>query len=529
MSNTGDHISTLRIDTSERSGLLDSYALMSRYQSVILPHRLEDTELQPQELIKHTILFYKHYHNDFPILPGIHYFLQNIQASPLLVWVIVAITSTRLPLQENLRVKLIEPIKRLAGTSIMGGESPSVFLVQALLLLCNWPMPFKATVTDPSWTYCGAAVSIALRIGLHQPDCHVDFMYGSADDEDEIALRTRSWVACFIMQHRVSIMLGLPTMIKLDYTILESMKSHSSRLPESLQRMLFLTYKIHNFSNQLGQCEFAKYGLSQNPLSLVQGFERDLDLFQKTLESKREETAALAAKLHLYSYLLSPSLHENDSIGSLNLVEGHHITYYVGQAYSCASRIVNLSHDMFYQDPGIETMEGIQDRRLWNVGWTHDLMYAMMVLLWIVKLSEVDCDIDAADAILRQGRNIYKQLTAMDDDHFSRLCDLVDYITSMDFNNLKDSRTAMKQSVIRSRMSANIIWNVVYAAKKRFFEQRRDPGGTELNSADMALLSTDPLSLDNAEASTYMNDLTEYNLAWIDWDSFLPTDGGHIF
>ncbi|CRG83593.1 hypothetical protein PISL3812_00947 [Talaromyces islandicus] len=387
-------------------------------------------------------------------------------------------------------------------------------------------MPFKATITDPSWTYCGAAISIGLRIGLHQPAFHVDFMYGSKIDEDGIALRTRSWVACFIMQHRLSIMLGIPTMIKVDHTILDCMKGHSPPLPESLQRMLFLTYKIHNFSNQLGQYEFTKYGLSPNPLSIVQGFEKDLDLFQTTLKSKSEETAVLTAKLHLYSYLLIPLLQDNDSIEYLNLVEGHHITYYIGQAYSCASSVVSLSYDMFSQDLRIENFEGIHDRRLWNVGWTHDLMYAMMMLLWIVKLSDVDCDIDSADAILRQGRNIYKQLVVMDDDHNSRICDLVDYITTMDFNKLKDSRATLKRSVIRSRMSANIIWNVVYAAKKRFLEQRQ---GTELNSSDTTFLSADPLALGSFETGTDTSDLANFNLAWIDWDSFLPTDGEHIF
>lgn len=52
--------------------------------------------------------------------------------------------------------------------------------------------------------------------------------------------------------------------------------------------------------------------------------------------------------------------------------------------------------------------------------------YAMVVLLRIVKLSEVDCEIDAPDTVLLQGRNIYKQLIFMDDDHYSRICDLVD-------------------------------------------------------------------------------------------------------
>lgn len=82
-----------------------------------------------------------------------------------------------------------------------------------------------------------------------------------------------------------------------------------------------VSYKIHNFSNQLGQCEFTKDGFSPNPLSPIQGFERDLDLFQTKLKSKHEETAVLAAKIHLYSYLLRPLLQDHPSTESLNLVQ----------------------------------------------------------------------------------------------------------------------------------------------------------------------------------------------------------------
>ncbi|KAH8705430.1 hypothetical protein BGW36DRAFT_13366 [Talaromyces proteolyticus] len=529
-SSTDDQIPVPPIDPSERIDLSDSDALVSQYQSSIHPFRLEGTELHPEDIIKHVILFYRHYHENFPILPDIHFLLQNLQTSPLLVWAIVSITSTRLPAQDSLRVKLIDPMKRLAGISIMGGEPPSVFLVQALLLLCNWPMPFKATITDPSWTYCGAAVNIALRIGLHQPAFHFDFIYGSRSDEDAVALRTRTWIACFIMQNRVSLALGLPAMTKIDYTILQNLKSHSPGVSKSLRSMLFLTYKIHNFSNQLGQCEFTKYGLLPNPLSLIQAFEKDLDLFQTRLESKREEIAVLTAKLHLYSYILNPSPQHQESIESAAPIEGHYITYYIGQAYYCASRIINLSCDVFAEDPGIETFEGVREKRQWTQTQTLDLMYAMTVLIWIVKLSETGQNIDAADAIIRCGRNVFKQLVTMDDDHYSRLCDLVDYITSMDSDTLQKSRNSLKRIFVRSRMSANIIWNVVYAAKKRFSERKtQTPRDDELNSVDMALLSVDTLALNDIDANTYICDLGNFDLTWTDWDALLPTSSTNNF
>lgn len=132
VSSTDDQNFISLIYPGEKSELSESHALLSRYLSVIPPHRLEDIELEPEEVIKHIILFYRHYHEDFPILPGIHYLLQNVQTSNGLVWVIVAITSTRLPLEQYLRVKLIEPMKRLAGASIMGSEPLGSRIITAL-------------------------------------------------------------------------------------------------------------------------------------------------------------------------------------------------------------------------------------------------------------------------------------------------------------------------------------------------------------------------------------------------------------
>lgn len=531
VSSTDDQIQAQPLDTTEWIEWSDFDALVSQYQSILSPLCLEDTELQPKDIIRHVILFYRHYHGDFPILPDIHFLLRNLQTSPLLAWAIVCITSTRSSSQNSLRVTLIEPMKRLAGISIMGSESPSVFLVQALLLLCNWPMPFKATITDPTWTYCGAAVNIALRIGLHQPASHFDFIYGSISDEDAIALRTRTWIACFITQTRVGLRFGLPSMTKIDYTILQNMKkSHSRGLSESLRRMLFLAYKTHNFAIQLGQCEFTKYGLLMNPLPLVQAFEKDLDLLLGDSESKREEIEVLTAKLHLYSYLLNPPLQHKDSVESATLIDGHHTTYYVGQAYHQASRIINLSCDVFVEDSGIETPEGVQEKRQWTLTQTLDLMYAMTVLLWVVKLSETSQNIDAADAIIRRGRNVFKQLETMNDDHYSRICDLVDYITSMDLDTLQKSRSSLKQIFVRSRMSANIIWNVVYAAKKRFLERRTQaPRDDELDAIDVALLSVDPSALDIIDTNPYIGDIGNFDLTWTEWDAALPTSSTNFF
>jgi hypothetical protein len=175
--------------------VLDIEGTISRYHSLLEAQRLEDIDINSREIVEHVIIFYQHYHEHFPILGSFQYQLENLQSSPLLLWAIVAISSRMMASRSHLWLQLVGPMTRLAGLSIMGSEKPSLFLVQALLLLCEWPLSFTSTIEDPSWTYCGAALSIAERIGLHQPANFFETIYGSKSDEDVVTLRRKSWVS----------------------------------------------------------------------------------------------------------------------------------------------------------------------------------------------------------------------------------------------------------------------------------------------------------------------------------------------
>lgn len=78
-------------------------------------------------------------------------------------------------------------------------------------------------------------------------------------------------------------------------------------------------------------------------------------------------------------------------------------------------------------------------------------------------------------------------------------------------------------------MSANMIWNVVYVAKQRFFAERTMPRDVESDSGSISFFSADHLGFENVEADTYTRDLTHDDLTWIDWDSALPTDEANMF
>lgn len=71
-------------------------------------------------------------------------------------------------------------------------------MIQALVLLCLWPLPFGPKAADPSLMYSGLAIQAALQIGVHRYQFTADFTYRAAYQEDDAHQCKRVWVGCFI-------------------------------------------------------------------------------------------------------------------------------------------------------------------------------------------------------------------------------------------------------------------------------------------------------------------------------------------
>jgi len=145
--------------------------------------------------------YYLHYHESFPILPDITTFLEHSNRCPLLFWTVMVIALIGKVEQRDLYFSLVDPIQTLAS-NITQPESRSFHAIQALLLLCCWPLPFGPTKNDPSHTFCVLATHNALRLGLHRPKHPSDFEYDAVIDEETLILRRKTWVACFIVNQR---------------------------------------------------------------------------------------------------------------------------------------------------------------------------------------------------------------------------------------------------------------------------------------------------------------------------------------
>ena len=87
--------------------------------------------------------------------------------------------------------------------SLLHNAIQSIEAVQALLILCNWPVPKVNQGADPAWNYSGLAINAAMQMGLHHPlstpDSLHDYSGWTKAALSRVSLRTRvlTWLSCF--------------------------------------------------------------------------------------------------------------------------------------------------------------------------------------------------------------------------------------------------------------------------------------------------------------------------------------------
>jgi hypothetical protein len=101
----------------------------------------------------------------------------------------------------NLYIALSQSVSNLAG-NIGAHIAHPLQTVQALLILCWWPFTFRASVTNPSWVYCGLATHLGLQFGLHRSNNFSDFVYDTVLDSESFIVRQKTWLGCFITNQK---------------------------------------------------------------------------------------------------------------------------------------------------------------------------------------------------------------------------------------------------------------------------------------------------------------------------------------
>jgi len=69
--------------------------------------------------------------------------------------------------------------------------------IQGLLILCSWPVPINTMSKDITNILSGAALHLAMQIGLHILGVGQDFERTKLNpDENEKTFRARLWLQC---------------------------------------------------------------------------------------------------------------------------------------------------------------------------------------------------------------------------------------------------------------------------------------------------------------------------------------------
>lgn len=409
----------------------------------------------------------------------------------------------------------MDAIRRLVATEFLVSEAASILQIQALLLLAYWPMPFKATIQDPSWIYSNMALSKALRIGLHRSSGFFQSVYGSQGGS---RIRLRTWIACFTIVQLYAAALGLPSTVRSDNIIVRCVTEKPQELPSVLHRMLLVAYRVHIFTEQLGNYQFTADGLMPDPLPLVRAFENDVRSIPAG--PGLEVVLSLMARLCLYSFVLAAASAPKGSMKA-STIQSHEGVYYVTQTYNCAKQIIDLFSMQIRSRATKDAFDSENDPRQWTCFQRWSVLYATMTILWIIKLSGIDSNTASAQGVVADGRNVLRRLILTEEDHYTRVCDIIDYISAMDPSSSEGRN--ISRNVVRARASVNLIWDVVYAAKQRHAERRAAMQAANARGLNGATQSAAKSTASDAVVETLDDTMNgDFDSLFTDWDGFIP-------
>ena len=147
--------------------------------------------------------FFLHY---APYIPGVY----DSSVSPdeyyglsqFLFWSIVCTGARKYTKDPTIMERVARRIMNLALSSIYSISQP-ILAIQAVLLLCLWPLPISTMYKDPSHALAGAAMQLAIQQGLHVFGHEQDFARTQLwfADSDKI-FRARLWINCLIVFQR---------------------------------------------------------------------------------------------------------------------------------------------------------------------------------------------------------------------------------------------------------------------------------------------------------------------------------------
>ncbi|KAG4269157.1 hypothetical protein FPRO04_12146 [Fusarium proliferatum] len=230
------------------------------------------------------------------------------ETQPFLFWTIVTIVLCRLPEPENIALfqLLRAPYERLVQETVTDAPLP-LYKVQALLLLCNWPLPTEKQWKEPSWLHCGVAIQAARYLSLDRQQT-IPSLRVIGVTSGSIRSRINTWLSCFSVSTSLGLHLGLPCPIEseLDFAAIHAFLKRQT-VPPAFAIEVRIQLVVAKFTALLNH-ELAD-GTSSSFLRL---FDTELDAIKNEILPDEEtksiiEYAILDAKIHIYTLVITKS------------------------------------------------------------------------------------------------------------------------------------------------------------------------------------------------------------------------------
>ncbi|KAK4935426.1 Regulatory protein leu3 [Elasticomyces elasticus] len=395
-----------------------------------------------------------------PILLDIAQLARVASFCPLLMCVVLALASQRTPAHPDLRLHLLAPIRRLAFDVQESSRCP-LQTVQALLILCWWPLEYEPTSSSPSWNYCGLAMQAALRLGLHQPHQAGDFVYKDSVNETSLAVRARIWAACTVVNQTMSCYLGVPATIPL---VPSRVNDVSLKLPAVLEQHLEIAKLDHEVCQVLGFHESQVNGITQDLMAWFKIFDGQYEVLSARLANSCAQTSRvslLKARLSLYSLLTTACLNHDPSISLPSSAVSH-----IVDSLKCAEALIRTATDA--QSGSL----------LWPTSTRLAIYHATFYLIKLSASKWGFIDKGAAKRSIRVAWDALRNASRGTHDQFDRVCSAIEYMSTIGTETLYSTLVS-----VTSRMTSNIVYDTLHCAKQRHDERARTSRPSEVSRA----------------------------------------------
>jgi hypothetical protein len=249
-----------------------------------------------------------------------------------------------------------------------------------------------------------------------------------------------------------------------------------SSLPENLRVLLQTTYVGHQATTALGDDQSTSLGLFPHPMPLVQHFDHVMGGLESAINFEAWTEGRiffLASKLHIYSFVLCST---DLSTSSRNVDIGFGVIY--GKAVATVIELLRLA------------LEGSPKSNSWPAFIKNCIMYAIVLGL---STAFGNKDSQQLQSILNEcqaGCGLFQSWSRFPKDHFSRLSffmtkalaqtrgkhrgDLqTDSSTDRELQSTPndDSISSPYRLSIKARMSANVLYDVIWPVKQAFVNE----------------------------------------------------------